>query len=58
MLMRGDKVKMNDKYYVSEKNKGKVFEVVSEPWDLCGTIVVKLKGYSGGYAIDGLEVVE
>lgn len=58
MIKLGSKVKMNDKYYVSQKNKEKVFEVISEPWNLCGTMVVKLKGYSGGYAVDGLEVVE
>lgn len=54
----GDIVVMNDKYYVSEKNKGKEFEVISEPWNLCGTMVVKLRGHSGGYAIDGLNLVK
>lgn len=53
----GDIVVMNDKYRVAEKNKGKEFEVVSEPWNLCGTMVVKLSGYSGGYALDGLNLV-
>lgn len=54
----GDIVVMNDKYHVSEKNKGKEFEVISEPWNLCGTMVVKLKGYSGGYAMDGLDLAK
>lgn len=54
----GDIVVMNNKYHVSEKNKGKEFEVISEPWNLCGTMVVKLKGYSGGYAIDGLDLIQ
>lgn len=54
----GDKVIMNDKYRVSEKNKGKVFTVRSEPWDLCGTVCVLLEDYRGGYAVDGLTVVE
>lgn len=54
----GDKVIMNEKYYVSEANKGKVWTVQSEPWNLCGTEVVLLEGKSGGYAVDGLEVVE
>ncbi len=54
----GDIVVMNGKYHVLEKNKGKEFEVVSEPWNLCGTMVVKLKGYSGGYAMDGLDLVK
>lgn len=53
----GDIVVMNDSYKVAEKNKGKEFEVISEPWNLCGTMVVKLKGYSGGYALDGLDLV-
>lgn len=56
--MIGDKVIMNDNYDVSEVNKGKVFTVVSEPWDCCGTMVVKLEGRSGCYAVDGLTVVE
>lgn len=58
MLKIGEKVKMNDKYHVSEENKKKVWEVVSEPWELCGTTVVKLKGKSGGYAVDGLTPVD
>lgn len=58
MLKVGDKVVMNDKYRVSEENKGKVWVVRSEPWDCCGTTVVLLKGKSGGYAVDGLTKVE
>lgn len=54
----GDKVVMNTKYYVSEENKGKIWEVASEPWLCCGTVVVKLKGRAGGYALDGLNLVE
>jgi len=54
----GDKVVMNDKYVVAEKNKGKEFVVRSEPWDLCGTECVLLEGYRGGYAVDGLTVVD
>ncbi len=57
MLKIGDKVTMNNKYYVSEKNKGKVWTVRSEPWDCCGTLVVLLEGKSGGYAVDGLDIV-
>lgn len=54
----GDKVVMNDKYYVSEANKSKVWTVCSEPWNCCGTTVVLLEGKSGGYAVDGLDIVE
>lgn len=58
MLKPGDKVMMNDRYRVSEQNKGKVWTVRSEPWDLCGTGVVLLEGKSGGYAVDGLDLVK
>lgn len=58
MFKVGDKVKMNSKYYVSAENKAKVWTVQSEPWEVCGSLVVKLKGKSGGYAVDGLELVE
>ena len=44
MLKPGDKVVMNDLYYVSEENRGKVWTVRSEPWVCCGTLVVKLEG--------------
>ena len=52
-MIKGKKVVIYDKYYVSEKNKGKIFEVTSEPYSVCGTVVVKLKGLSGCYALDG-----
>lgn len=58
MIKVGSKVRMNDKYRVSEKNKDKVFTVISEPWNLCGTTVVKLEGVAGGYALDGLDEAE
>ncbi len=54
----GDKVVMNNKYSVSEENKEKVWIVRSEPWECCGTLVVLLEGKSGGYAVDGLDIVE
>lgn len=57
MLKIGDKVTMNDKYYVSEKNRGKVFTVKSEPQEVCGTLSVWLEGYRGCYAADGLDKV-
>lgn len=49
---------MNDNYHVSDKNKGKEFEVISNSWKLCGTEVIKLNGISGGYAVDGLTKVK
>ncbi|OYP38088.1 hypothetical protein C8E03_108115 [Lachnotalea glycerini] len=53
----GDIVIMNNKYYVPKEKQGKEFEVVSEPWNLCGTMVVKLEGVRGGYAMDGLDLI-
>ena len=52
-----DKVVMNDKYHVSEKNNGVVFTVRSKPFNCCGTMVVLLENYRGGYAVDGLTKV-
>lgn len=57
-LKLGDKVTMNSRYYVSEENRGKIWTVASDPWNLCGTMMVKLEGRHGGYAIDGLDLVE
>lgn len=53
----GDKVVMNNKYYVSAENKRRIWTVASEPWMCCGTLVVKLEGKSGGYAVDGLGII-
>lgn len=58
MLNIGDKVVMNDKYHVSESNKGKEFTVRTEPQEVCGTLSVWLEGYGGCYAADGLTKVE
>ena len=54
-LKIGDMVVMNGRYHVSEKNKGKVFIVRSEPQEVSGTMCVWLDGYSGCYAVDGLD---
>ena len=54
----GDKVMMNNKYRVSEKNKDKVFVVRSEPFYICGTKCVLLEDYRGGYAVDGLNKID
>lgn len=58
MLKKGDKVKMNNKYHVSEEKREKVWTVCSEPWTVCGQLVVKLEGMAGGYAVDGLDLVK
>lgn len=57
-LKPGDKVTMNNNYYVSKKNKGIIFTVRSKPFNLCGTECVMLENYMGGYAADGLTKVE
>lgn len=57
MIQKGDRVIMNDKYYVSEKNKGKEFIVTTEPTEVCGTLSVWLDGFRGCYAVDGLTKV-
>ena len=57
MITVGTKVIMNDKYYVSKANRGKIFTVASNPWFVCGTKVVKLEGFVGSYAVDGLSEV-
>ena len=49
---------MNDNDHVSKADKEKVWTVKSEPWNCCGTMVVKLEGKSGGYAVDGLNLLE
>jgi hypothetical protein len=53
----GDKVIMNDRYRVADKNKGVEFVVRSEPFDICGTKCVLLENYRGGYALDRLTKV-
>lgn len=62
MLKIGDKVVMNDKYYVMPHNRGKIFTVTSEPRMLCGTLVVSIERCEDGepyaaYAVDGLDKV-
>ena len=58
MFKPGDKVRMNSNYHVREENRSKVWTVRSEPWMCCGTLVVALEGKAGGYAVDGLDLVE
>ena len=40
------------------RKKGKVFIVNSEPYSVCGTMVVELLGLAGCYVLDGLTEVE
>lgn len=58
-LKPGDQVVMiNCLEARSEDNKGKVWLVTTEPWDVCGSEVVKIKGKSGGFATKCLRKVE
>lgn len=58
MLKIGDKVKRNNQYCVPKDDKEKVYEVVTEPQEIGGTLCVFLKGYRCCYAVDGLTKVE
>jgi hypothetical protein len=40
-----------------DKYKDKIWAVASEPWDLCGSEVVLLEGYRGGFATEFLRKV-
>ena len=62
-IEKGDKVKMNDRYYVSSQNRDEIFKVTSNPFMLCGTLVVGIERCWDGepygtYAADGLTKVE
>jgi threonine dehydrogenase-like Zn-dependent dehydrogenase len=56
MLKKGDKVVMHTcgeaEYY-----NGKIWTVSSNPWNLCGSEVVMLDGFSGGFATEYLQKV-
>ena len=57
-LKPGDKVVMHTCAEARlEKYKDKVWTVVSEPWDLCGSEVVMLEGFRGGFATEYLKKV-
>lgn len=56
-LKIGDRVVMNDNYHVSDKNKGRIWTVRSEPYLCCGTMVVLLEEKAGAYAVDGLDKI-
>ena len=54
----GTKVIKNSRYHVPLEKQGVIYTVSSEPWNLCGTAVVKLSGEAAGYALDGLTPVD
>lgn len=53
----GDRVKMVG-CGEAEKYAGRVWTVASEPWEVCGSRVVKLEGFSGGFDCERLELVK
>ncbi len=58
-LKPGDKVVMHTCLESkSGKYKDKIWTVTSEPWDLCGSEVVLLGGFRGGFATEFLKKVE
>lgn len=54
---KGSKVKMVNCYEASEY-EGKLWTVVSEPWGVCGSTVVRLEDWCGCFDVSCLEVVE
>ena len=53
----GDMVKMVN-CLEADRHPGVIWEVASEPWKVCGSTVVKLKNYPGGFDVTKLERVE
>lgn len=53
-LQIGDKVAMHT-CYEARKYADKVWTVCSESWDLCGSEVCRLEGFSGGFATEFLR---
>jgi len=56
-MKTGTKVKMVN-CAEARKYPDKIWTTRSEPWEMCGTMVVLLEGKSGGFAVDCLEVVD
>lgn len=52
----GDRVILNDRYYVFESSRNQIFTVLSEPYTICGTKCVTISG-KGAYAYDGITAV-
>jgi len=54
----GTKVKMKN-CLEAEKYKDRIWETRSEPWEIAhGVWLVLLNGYSGGFSVKCLEVVD
>lgn len=58
-LNPGEKVIMHSCYEARKPQyANKVWTTASEPWDLCGSEVIMLEGYRGGFATEFLRRVE
>ena len=53
----GTKVRMVN-CYEARKHGEKVWVTRSAPWEMCGSQVVRLEGYAGGFDTSCLEVVQ
>lgn len=42
----------------AEEHKGQIWVTRSEPWEMCGSMVVLLEGKRGGFDVSRLEVVK
>lgn len=60
MIKMGSKVMISDKgrHKIPKEDEGKIFEVRSNSFEICGTTCVLLKGKRGGYAVSELIEVE
>ena len=56
-LKPGDQVMMIN-CLEARDNKDKIWLVITDPWDVCGSEVVKIKGKAGGFATKCLRKVE
>lgn len=53
-LRIGDRVKMVD-CLEAERYADRTWIVASNPWEVCGSLVVKLEGYRGGFDVTKLK---
>lgn len=53
-LQIGDKVKMVN-CLEAECHADEVWTVASAPWEVCGSVVIKLDGYRGGFDVTKLQ---
>jgi hypothetical protein len=56
-LKPGDYVAMID-CFEAQKYEGHIWKVTSEPWECCGSEIVKLHDFKGGFDTSKLKKVE